>query len=318
MPWPRPGLLVYNVLIKMATSKKIIQVAGPTAVGKTAIAIRLARHFNTEIISYDSRQCYQELCIGVARPSPEELAAVPHHFIASHLVKDSLNAAWFEQYALKLSRTLFERYDQVVMVGGTGLYWKAFAEGMDAVPAIDPMLRERITQQYQERGMDWLTKELEAHDPVFAKSGEMQNPQRMMRALEVMLETGQSILTFQKGTKSPREFDVISVGLELPRPVLIERINERVDQMMNQGLLEEVRSLMPYASLNALQTVGYTELFSFLNHEISLEEAVDRIKINTRQYAKRQMTWFRRDTSTQWFTPLQTDAIMQFVENKLN
>lgn len=301
----------------MLSNKKIIQVTGPTGVGKTTLAISLAQLLNTEVISYDSRQCYRELCIGVARPSPEELATVPHHFIASHSVNDTLNAAWFEQYAMALSKSLFEKYDQLIMVGGTGLYWKAFAEGMDTIPTIDPALRSLISQQYQLGGLDWLTKELKAKDPVFAKSGEMQNPQRMMRALEVVMETGMSIVSYQTATKASRDFEIISVGLELPRAALVDRIHTRVDQMMTQGLLEEVRSLVPYATCNALQTVGYTELFSFLNNEISLQEAIERIKTNTRQYAKRQMTWFKREPSTQWFEPTQTERIIQFVEKNL-
>lgn len=302
----------------MFPQKFIIQVAGPTAVGKTALAIRLAKHFNTEIISYDSRQCYKELSIGVARPSAQELSEVTHHFIASHSIHESLNAAWYENYALSLTKTLFEKYKVVVIAGGTGLYWNAFAKGMDAVPAIDPSVRISLIDSYEKYGFDWLSTMLHKKDPAFVAVGEMKNPQRMLRALEVITATGKSILEFRSQEKTARDFTVISIGLELPRQELVARIHTRVDWMMEQGLLEEVRSLLPFTSLNALQTVGYAELFAYLNQEISLDEAVEKIKINTRQYAKRQMTWFKRDLSTSWFNPSNYTDMLKLVEEKLN
>lgn len=302
----------------MAPQKFIIQIAGPTAVGKTALAIGLAKKFNTEIISYDSRQCYKELTIGVARPSAEELATVPHHFIASHSIHDSLNVAGYENYALQKVQELFEKHSVVVMVGGTGLYWNAFANGIDFIPEVDPSLRAEINATYEERGIDWLANTLCEKDPAFAAVGEMKNPQRMLRALEVVTATGKSILTFRKQEKQVRDFQVISIGLELPRQELVARINLRVDQMMQEGLLEEVKSLQPFASLNALQTVGYAELFAYLHNELSLEEAIEKIKSNTRQYAKRQMTWFKRDNSTTWFAPSQQTEIIKLVEAQLH
>lgn len=301
----------------MAPQKIIIQIAGPTAVGKTALAITLAKKFNTEIISYDSRQCYKELIIGVARPSHNELKEVPHHFIASHSIHDSLNAAWYENYALRKVQDLFQSHSIVVMVGGTGLYWNAFATGMDPVPAIDPLLREELIANYEQKGFDWLVATLTAKDPAFAAVGEMKNPQRMLRALEVVTTTGKSILTFRKQEKQTRDFQVISIGLELPRQELVKRINVRIDSMMEQGLLEEVKSLKSFASLNALHTVGYAELFAYLHNELSLEGAIEKIKSNTRQYAKRQMTWFKRDNSTTWFAPAQVQEIIKFVEAQL-
>lgn len=302
----------------MAPQKFIIQIAGPTAVGKTALAIGLAKKFNTEIISYDSRQCYKELTIGVARPSAEELATVPHHFIASHSIHDSLNVAGYENYALQKVQELFEKHSVVVMAGGTGLYWNAFANGIDFIPEVDPSLRAEINATYEERGIDWLANTLCEKDPAFAAVGEMKNPQRMLRALEVVAATGKSILTFRKQEKQVRDFQVISIGLELPRQELVARINLRVDQMMQEGLLEEVKSLQPFASLNALQTVGYAELFAYLHNELSLEEAIEKIKSNTRQYAKRQMTWFKRDNSTTWFAPSQQTEIIKLVEAQLH
>lgn len=301
----------------MAT-KVVIQVAGPTAVGKTAMAIQLATWLNTEIISFDSRQCYKELNIGVARPSSNELAAIPHHFIASHSIHDSVDAVVFATYAKQKLNQLFEKHSVVVMVGGTGLYWKAFYEGLDEIPAIEPGLRQQIMHEYKQKGLSWLQEELAQKDPAFAQAGEMKNPQRMMRALEVVLTTGKSIFSFRKNSASTTDFELISVGLELPRAILIERIHTRVLQMMEQGLLDEVKQLQTYSTLNALQTVGYQELFAHLAGVLSMEQAIEQIQINTRQYAKRQMTWFKRQAELNWFAPDQFEAIQQFVREKLN
>lgn len=291
----------------------MIVVAGPTAVGKTAVAIQLAKHFATSIISADSRQCYKELNIGVARPSEQELAAVNHYFIASHSIQDEITAAGFEQYALQKATELFQQQDTVVMVGGTGLYIKAFCEGLDLIPAVDPAIREQIISNYNSKGLVWLQEQVQQKDPAFYTSGEIQNPQRMMRALEVLESTGQSVLSFRKGEKTQRDFNIIKIGLELPKEELHQRIHTRVDQMMQAGQLEEVKGLIPYKHLNALQTVGYKELFEYLEETISMEKAVEQIKINTRQYAKRQMTWFKKDEEMKWFAPFQTDEIIRSV-----
>jgi tRNA dimethylallyltransferase len=280
--------------------KKVIVVVGPTAVGKTAYAIQLAWQFGTEIISADSRQCYKELRIGVARPSEQELNSVPHYFIASHSIQQELNAADFENYAMDHVTRLFIHHDEVVMVGGTGLYVKAFCEGLDSIPAIDPGVRAGIIEQYQQNGLEWLQQALSKEDPGFYTAGEIQNPQRMMRALEVKRSTGTSILLYKTGAKKHRDFSIEKIGLELPRDILYDRINSRVDQMMEEGLLEEVRGLLPYQQLNALQTVGYRELFDHLNGNTSLDRAVALIKQNTRHYAKRQMTWFKKDPEIRW------------------
>lgn len=281
----------------------MIIVAGPTAVGKTAVAIQLAKHFGTSVISADSRQCYKELNIGVARPSVQELAAVQHYFIASHSIHDEISAAGFEQYALQKAAELFRQNDKVIMVGGTGLYIKAFCEGLDMIPAVDPAIREQIISNYNSKGLTWLQEQVQQKDPAFYESGEIQNPQRMMRALEVMEGTGQSVLTFRKGEKAQRDFSIVKIGLELPKEELQQRIHTRVDQMMQAGQLEEVKRLIPYKHLNALQTVGYKELFAYLEGTISLEKAIEQMKINTRQYAKRQMTWFKKDGEMKWFAP---------------
>jgi tRNA dimethylallyltransferase len=300
---------------KLSNCKKVIIIAGPTAVGKTAVAIALARHFNTCIISADSRQCFREMRIGVARPSDEDLRQAPHFFIADRSIHEDVTAADFEKYALETVARLFRQQDTVIMAGGTGLYLKAFCEGLDSIPAIGNTTRHSIQSNYERAGINWLQQELKAKDPAFASSGEMQNPQRMMRALEVMEETGHSILHFQKGKTTPRDFTIQKIGLELPRPELIDRINHRVGNMMNEGLLDEVQKLLPYKELNALQTVGYKELFEYLDNSITLEKAVDLIRQHTRQYAKRQMTWFRKDPEIKWLHPGDIDGIIKAANN---
>ena len=303
------------LFLHMATTKTVIIVAGPTAVGKTAIAIEIAKRLRTEIISADSRQCYKEMTIGVARPTEEELSSVPHHFIATHSIHEKVNAAVFEQYALAKAKEIYEVHDVLVMVGGTGLYIKAFCEGMDEVPHVPEEIRKEITIAYEANGLQWLQDEVAKADPEFYKVGEIQNPQRLMRALEVFRATGQSILHFRKGEKANRDFKIIKLALELPKGQLHQNINHRVDKMMESGLEEEVRSLIPYQHLNALQTVGYKELFDYFSGKWSLPDAIEVIKKNTRQYAKRQMTWFKKDKDYQWFSPLESNAVMQQLES---
>ncbi len=280
--------------------KTVIIVAGPTGAGKTAVAIELAQHFKTSIISSDSRQCYQELNIGVARPSAEELNAVPHYFIASHSIHEKIDAAVFEQYALQKVNELFNNNDTVIMAGGTGLYIKAFCEGMDEIPEVSEEIRKNIILQYEAKGRDWLQNEVRQKDPAFYKEGEIQNPQRMMRALEVIESTGNSILYFRKGKKVVRDFNIIKIALEIQKDELHRNINTRTDKMVEEGLVDEVKSLLPYKNLNALQTVGYTEIFDYLDNKISLEKAIEQINTNTRHYAKRQMTWFKKDKEIRW------------------
>ena len=295
-------------------SKNVIAVVGPTAVGKTSCGIRLAEHFQTEILSADSRQCYRELNIGVARPSDEELQQVPHHFIASHSIHEDLTAADYETYALNSSAQLFQEKNELILVGGTGLYIKAFASGLDPIPEVAPAIRQQVIGLYAEKGIHGLQAELIRLDPEFAQEGEMQNPQRMMRALEVMITTGMSIVAYRSGSDKTRPFGIRWVGLELPRGELIRRIDERVETMMQNGLLQEVQALYAHRTLNALQTVGYRELFDHLSGRCSLDEAVERIKISTRQYAKRQMTWFRKVPDMHWFHPSDETGILKFLE----
>ena len=295
--------------MKDPKDKTVIIICGPTAVGKTSVSIALAKYFHTEIISADSRQCFKELKIGVARPSDEELEEVSHHFIASCSIKENINAAFFEKFALQKAGALFKTYDIIIMVGGTGLYIKAFCEGLDEIPPTDEAIRKNIIKEYELHGLPWLQDQVKIKDPEFYKVGEIQNPQRTMRALEVVESTGRSILSFRKNKKTERPFNIIKIGLELPKEELHENINSRVDKMLLDGLVEEVNSLKGYRDVNALQTVGYSEIFEHLDGKITLATAIEEIKKNTRQYAKRQMTWFKKDKEINWVNAKQTGEI---------
>ena len=285
----------------MSLAKTVYIIVGPTAVGKTSFAIELAKALNTDIISADARQCYQEMNIGVAKPSQLELDAVPHHFIGSHSINDIINAAVFEKYALEKVNEIFTSKDSIVMVGGTGLYIKAFCEGLDLIPEIDPTIREGIIKQYEKLGLRWLQKEVSVKDPAYWEKGEQLNPQRLMRALEVKLGTNASILSFQQKNKVVRPFNIVKIGLEMSRPLLYERINQRVLNMVEEGLEQEVKSLLSFFHLNALQTVGYNEWVPFFEGNIEKSRVIESIQQNTRHYAKRQMTWFKKDPEIKWY-----------------
>lgn len=284
-------------------NKSCTIILGPTAVGKTNAAIEYALHQSTSIISADSRQCYKELAIGVAKPSTEQLTRVDHYFINSHSIYDNVNAQVFEKYALDKVHTIFLDHDTVVMVGGTGLYIKAFCEGFDEVPSINSDIRNEIISNFKNQGINWLVHEIKEHDPEYFIQGEIKNPQRMMRALEVKKATGRSITSFRSGKTKTRDFRILKIGLQLPRAELNQQIDNRVDQMIKQGLVMEAETLYPQKHLNALQTVGYRELFDFFEGLISLDEAIAKIKVNTRRYAKRQMTWFKKDPGITWIDP---------------
>ncbi len=281
----------------------VIIIAGPTASGKTALALELARHYNTSIISADSRQCFKELDIGVAKPTEEELRSIKHYFISSHSIHDDVSAQTFETYALRAADEIFQNRPVAIMAGGTGLYIKAFCEGLDAVPPPDPAVRQQVTLGYEAGGLEWLQQQVQHNDPEFWQTAEQQNPRRLMRALEVLLTTGKSITTYKTQIKKERPFHIYKAGIDVQVDILKERIDARVDQMMEEGLLTEVAGLQDFKSINALQTVGYRELFAFLDGEFSLDEAVNRIKDNTRQYARRQRTWFKKDAEINWNTP---------------
>ena len=284
--------------------KTCIIIAGPTASGKTDIAISVAEHYNTGIISADSRQCFKELNIGVAKPSNEQLETVPHHFINSHSITENISAADFEKYALQAVEKIFEHNDVAVMCGGTGLYIKAFCEGLDDIPEAGAEIKNTISENYNASGIAWLQNCIQNEDHFFWQKGEIQNPHRLMRALEVVRNTGKSVLAYQQKIKNERSFNIIKVGLDVPRDILYERINTRVDKMRQAGLADEVKALTAYQQLNALQTVGYRELFEYFDNKISEKKAFELIKQNTRHYAKRQMTWFKKDPEIQWMEPL--------------
>ncbi len=298
--------------------KTIIVVAGPTAVGKTAVGIHLAQYYKTSIVSADSRQCYRELNIGVAKPSPEELALAPHYFINSHSIQQQVDAAGYEQYALKSLEEIFAGNDIAIVVGGTGLYIKALCEGMDAMPEIPGSIRQQVRNGFYENGIEWLQQEVKLLDPLFFATGEIQNPHRLMRALEFVNATGESIKTYHREKPKDRPFNIIKIGLELTREELTERIHTRVEQMMILGLADEVKALIPYQHLTALQTVGYSELFDYFKGLSSMEAAVEFIKRNTRQYAKRQMTWFKKDAAIKWFSPLEPEGILSYLKTAIS
>ena len=296
-------------------NKTCIVISGPTAVGKTPLAISVAKYFSTQIISSDSRQCYKELSIGVAKPSQKELTSVAHYFINSHSIHESVNAGIFEKYALEKVQEIFLKNEVAVVVGGTGLYVKTFCEGIDQLPIVAPGIREDILINYEKKGLEWLQLEVEKNDPLYFSKGEINNPHRLIRALEVVLSSGKSIVEFQTQKSQPRDFKIIQIGLELPREQLYQRINDRVDQMITDGLVEEVKSLIAYQELNALQTVGYRELFTYFSEKVSLQQAIETIKINTRHYAKRQMTWFKKDENIKWSSPDLEQVLKLVAEN---
>jgi len=280
--------------------KTVVIITGPTASGKTELALEIAKHFNTSIISADSRQCFRELNIGVAKPDQSQLRQVKHFFINSHSIHDEVNASIFESLAMQWCDEIFLTNEIVIMCGGTGLYIKAFRDGLDEIPVIDEEIREKIIDNYNGRGISWLIDSIREEDPLFFSSGEIANPQRMMRALEVIQSTGRSILSFRKQQKKQKPYRILEFGLRIARKELYHRINERVDIMMDSGLLDEAATLLPYQHLNALQTVGYSELFDYLKGKSSLEDSVSRIKQNTRHYAKRQMTWLNKNEKLIW------------------
>ncbi len=281
-------------------SKTVIIISGPTASGKTELALEVAKHFKTAIISADSRQCFRELNIGVAKPSQAQLELIRHFFINSHSIHEQVNASVFETLSMQWCDEIFSKKDTVIMCGGTGLYIKAFCDGLDEIPVIDEGIRKNIIDNFNEQGFIWLREAVRNADSLFYSSGEIANPQRMMRALEVIQSTGRSILSFRNQQKKIMPFRILEFGIRVPRNELYHRIDARVDTMMQAGLLEEVNSLLPYQHLNALQTVGYSELFDYIKGKSTLEDGISKMKQNTRHYAKRQMTWLNKRQDLVW------------------
>jgi len=282
--------------------KTLIVILGPTAIGKTALSIQLAKHLKTDIISCDSRQFYKEMNIGTAVPSIEELEAAKHYFIQNRSVFDIYNVGQFEIDALKKLEELFEIHQTVIMVGGSGLYIDAVIKGFDVFPEIDPKIREQLINQLEEEGIKTLQHELQKLDPLSYESIAIDNPHRLIRALEICIGSNQPYSSFINKEKKQRNFRVVKIGLEAERSVLYDRINKRVDLMIENGLIDEAKNLFQYKDLNALQTVGYRELFSYFDGSISLEKAIEEIKKNSRRFAKRQLTWFRRDPEIIWYS----------------
>ncbi|KQR70628.1 tRNA (adenosine(37)-N6)-dimethylallyltransferase MiaA [Pedobacter sp. Leaf176] len=297
--------------------KTLIAIVGPTAIGKTALAIALARHYNTEILSADSRQFYSEMEIGTAKPDVNELASAKHHFINSHSVTQLFSTGDFEIEALKVIDTIFQNQDLAIMVGGSGLYINAVLNGLDEMPEIDLAIREKLNMQLENEGLEVIQNQLKLLDQEYFEKVDQNNPQRMIRGLEVVLSTGQKLSSMLSFTKKQRTFNIIKIGLNTDRAKLYERINLRVDKMMENGLLEEVKSLIDFKKHNALNTVGYSEIFDYLDEKITLNNAVALIKQNTRRFAKRQLTWFKRDQEINWFEPGQTRAVIVRINERL-
>ncbi|MBP3425571.1 MAG: tRNA (adenosine(37)-N6)-dimethylallyltransferase MiaA [Rikenellaceae bacterium] len=300
----------------MSTKPTLIVVVGPTGSGKTALAIKLAQHYGAEILSTDSRQIFKGMTIGTAQPTADERAAAPHHFVDELSPEEEFTCGRFERQALELLDELFSRGDYVVAVGGSGLYVDALCNGMDDMPLRDDAIRNELTKRLNDKGLENLLQQLQQLDPEYYEQVDRCNPMRVLRALEVCLSTGSTYTELRKGTHVVRPFRIIKVGTDMPREVLYDRINRRVDLMLEAGLEQEARALYPLRHLNSLQTVGYRELFEYFDGNCTRDEAVELIKRNSRRYAKRQLTWFRRDESTGWFSPDDLDSIINFIDTK--
>ena len=299
-------------------AKTLIAVVGPTAIGKTALSIKLANHYNTEIVSADSRQFYKEMTIGTAVPSKEELSAAKHHFIQNLSVTEDYSVGDFERDGLALLEKLFKLQDIVILVGGSGLYVNAIVKGLNHFPDVDESIRLKLNDSLKNEGLEPLQNQLKTLDPKYFEKVDINNPHRVIRALEICIGTQKTYTSFLEQDKEERPFNTITVGLEADRTKIYERINDRVDIMMAEGLLKEVKSLEPYKNYNALNTVGYKELFNYLDDEWSLEFAISEIKKNTRRFAKRQLTWFKKNSDTLWFNYKTTEqTIIKVIDNKM-
>jgi tRNA dimethylallyltransferase len=286
--------------LKIHPEKTLIVICGSTATGKTDIAIAVAKHFNTEIVSADSRQLFRETNVGTAKPSAQQLKEVPHHFINSHSIHDAMNTGIYEDACIALLDNLFAKHNTVVIAGGTGLYINAVLNGIDNLPTSDANVRNELQRTFNEKGITALQEQLKKSDPVTFSNIDLQNPNRVMRALEVCLVTGKPFSSFLHRKKTERNFKSIVIGIEKNRSELYNGINQRVDKMMEDGLVKEAEELFPLRHLNALQTVGYKELFDYFENKISLPEAIEKIKQHTRNYAKRQLTWFKKTEGIVW------------------
>lgn len=293
--------------------KTLIVVVGATGSGKTDLSLRLATHFAAPIISTDSRQVYRGIPIGTAQPTAEQLATAEHHFIASHELTDNFSCGEYEVQALARLEELFKEHDHVVAVGGSGLYIQALCEGMDDLPHADEELRKSLSDRLKNEGVESLAEELKRLDPEYYEQVDRQNPSRVLRAVEVCLQTGKPYSSLRTGEKRKRDFRIVKVGIDWEREILYDRINRRVDMMIDEGLEAEARAVYHLRHLNSLQTVGYREMFDYFDGAISRDEAIELIKRNSRRYAKRQMTWFRRDEEIRWFSPTDFEAMVEYI-----
>ena len=296
--------------------KTLIVITGPTAVGKTALCLDIAKHFDIPIINADSRQIFRELKIGTARPTEEQMREVKHYFVGMLGLEDYYSASLFEQQVLELLEQLFQTHDYALMTGGSMMYIDAVCDGIDDIPTIDEQTRDTMKRRLAEEGLEALCDELRRLDPEYYEIVDRQNPRRVVHALEICMMTGKTYTSFRKREKRERPFQIIKIGLNRPREELYERINQRVDQMMADGLLDEVRSLYPQKELNALNTVGYKELFDYIDGRWSLEEAVERIKGNTRRYARKQLTWYKKDPQICWFNVNEENKMINYICGK--
>lgn len=298
-------------------TKTLIVIVGPTGSGKTDLSIRVAEHYDCPIISTDSRQFYRGIPIGTAQPDNEQLERVEHHFIASHELTDDFNCGAYEVAALKRLEELFYKHDTVIAVGGSGLYVKALCEGMDDLPEVEPALRQQLSDRLKREGLEALAEQLRELDPTFYEVVDRKNPARVLRALEVCIATGKPYSALRTGVKRERPFNIVKIGVTMERAVLYERIDRRVDIMVEAGLEQEARKVYPLRHLNSLQTVGYREMFDYFDGSISRDEAIELIKRNSRRYAKRQLTWFGRDGEIEWFLPSETEKIVEYIDSKV-
>jgi tRNA dimethylallyltransferase len=295
-------------------SKTLIVILGPTGVGKTDLSINIAKHFNTEISSSDSRQVYREMRIGTAVPEPDQLAAVKHHFIHSHSIHDYFSSWECEQQTMELLDTLFTKKEEVLLVGGSMMYIDAVCNGIDEIPTIDPELRKEVFEKYEKEGLESMRMQLKQLDPVFYNQVDLKNAKRVIHAIEICLMSGKPYSELRTNSRKERNFNIVKIGLNRDRQELYDRINKRVDIMIEEGLIEEARSVFEFRHYNSLNTVGYKELFEYFEGKISLEKAIELIKRNSRRYAKRQLSWFRRDNEIQWFHPEQEKEIMNYLD----
>ena len=299
-------------------NKYLIVLTGPTGIGKTSIGINIANHFNTEIVSSDSRQIFKELTIGTAVPTKNEISTIKHHFIQSLSIKDDYNASKYENDALDIINSLFKKYNLILLVGGSMMYIDAVCNGIDVMPDSDPEIRNSLKEKLEKEGLESLRFQLKKLDPEYYYNVDLKNPNRIIHALEISIMTGKPYSTFRSNQKKDRPFSMIKIGLNCDREVLHKRINSRVDQMIISGLEDEAQSFYKLKHLNSLNTVGYREFFSYFDNNITREKAIELIKRNSRRYARKQLTWFRRDKEMNWFNPEQTNEIINFITNRIS